>query len=346
MKKTELPIYQPGDEVVLALVLDKENKMERVLVGTESDVHLRLEGNEVANVWYDRVRPMGTLLLEHDIQDRAWWCEKVFAPYRNALQYPREQKQNEQRGWENLEDKLASDNAVSVLCAHRTLSLYYPGKYGKRNAVWTEMFGRRMLTLARHFGTKLLDDEYLYLDKILEHVSETFEKRLYRDETDLKIWYPWRECQQECVVAEESLLPLILYYLHRMDDWGLCFRICEVCGKIFVASSGHYCLCSDACEREQNRRNKRAYDMRNKGNKVEKIYQQIRDRIRKMLNQLAERKDVSPDFLVAAEAQYKVFRDEAKLRKGKNGIKVEKEDYIDWLYEQEKYFEELVGGYK
>lgn len=342
MKRTELPMYQPGNEVVMVLALNKEDKTERVLVGAESDVRLHLEGIEMPRVWYDQVRPMGTLIVEYDNQDREWWCAEVLAPYRNALQYPRERKINEQLGRQRLEDKIASDNAISVLCAHRTLSLYCPGVSTGRKAEWAEMFGRRMLTLVRHFRTKLLDEKDPCLEKTLQHVREICEKKSYRDETDLWIWYPWRECNQEYAVVGESLLPLMLYYLHRLDDWGLHIRVCEVCGKIFVANSNHYCLCGDdACKKEQNRRNKRECDERKKDNIVEKIYQQKRDRIRRIVNQITKRKGVSPDFVADVEAQYKVFRHEAKHKKGELNSKAEKEEFLDWLYAWEQYFEEL-----
>ena len=342
MKKTELPMYLPGNEVVLALALNKEDKTERVLVGAESDIRLHLEGIEVPGVWYDQVRPMGTLIVEYDSQDREWWCAEVLVPYRNALMYPRERKENEQRGQKSLEDKLVSDNAISVLCAHRTLSIYCPGVSTKRKAEWAVMFDRRMLTLVRHFRRNLLDKKDLCLEKILEHVCGTCEGKSYRDETDLRIWYPWRECDQEYAVMEDALLPLMLYYLRRLDDWGLCIRVCEVCGKIFVADSNHYCLCGDdACKKEQNRRNKREFYVRNKDDKVERLYQQKRDRIRRIVNQITKRKGVLPAFVADVEAQYEAFRNEGKCRKGAVHSKEEKEKFVDWLYEREHFFEEL-----
>ena len=343
MNKTELPMYQPGNEVVLVLSLDKEMKTERVLVGLESDIRIHLEGKDAAHVWYDQERPMGTLLLEYDSQNREWWCGEVLAHYRNALRYPRDRKQNEQHGLGNLEEQLTSANAISVLIALRTLSWYHPVKNERMNAEWAEIFDRKMITLVRSFSFPLLDTNDLGVENALNNICEIGRKNLYRWETGLCLWYPWRECGQEYAVVEESLLPLMQYYLHRLDDWGLCFRICAVCGRIFVAESGHYCLCSEACEKEQNRRNKRAFDERNKGNRVEQIYQQKRDRIRKMIKQFAQREGVTTDFVNNLEMQYQSFRNEAKLRKGNVVTKEEKEEFISWLYTQERYFEVLGG---
>ena len=346
MIKTKLPVYQLDNEVVLALTLNKENKTERVLVGTESDIRIRLEGKDATCVWYDQERPMGTLLLEYDSQDREWWCGEVLAPYCDALRYPRERKKNECQGWGNLEEKLTSNNAISVFVACCTLSLYYSGKNERKNADRADVFGQKMLTLVRHFRMKVLDEEDLCLEKMLELLVKACGERMYRDETGLRLWYPWRECKQECAITEASLLPLVRYYLHRLDDWGLCFRSCEVCRKIFLAESEHYCLCSEACEKEQNRRNKRAYDARNKGNLVEQIYQQKRDRIRKIINQLKQREGVTEDSVNSVEMQYRVFRNEAKIRKGKTITKDAKDEFLAWLYDQEKYFEGLEGEYR
>ncbi|MCD8149163.1 MAG: hypothetical protein LUE92_06300 [Clostridiales bacterium] len=42
-----------------------------------------------------------------------------------------------------------------------------------------------------------------------------------------------------------SFIPLITYYQNRLNDWGLCFRQCRMCGKYFLARSQRYDLCSD-----------------------------------------------------------------------------------------------------
>lgn len=351
MKKTELssmetklPASVAGDEIVLAIVLDKKNKMERVLIGTEWNVRIRLEGNRDVPVLFDRERPLGSLILDHDSQDRGWWCAEVFIPFRDALLSQGGRKKKESADWQGLEAQLTSENAVSVFVAGRTLAHYCPDKKELCREQHAEALERNMLILTRSFKERLLREDNFKLEKIMEKIGLLLHFTMMRAETDLHIWYPWKNCAQECVVVQNSLLPLLMYYLRRLDDWGLCFRVCEVCGKYFVAESGHYCLCSAACEKIQNRLNKRAFDERNKDNKPEQVYQQKRDRIRKLLNELESRENTSEGQVENAEKQYKVFRDEAKRKKKTLGDKETQFAFINWLYDQERKFEELYGG--
>ena len=342
--ETELPVTFAGNMVVLALVLDKKNKTERVLIGTELNIRVRLEGNEDIPVLFDRERPLGSLILDHDSQDRGWWCAELFAPFREALLSRKNRKKQEYACWNVLEKQLASENAISVFIAGRTLSYYCPGKNDWSNEQYAEALERNMLILTRSFKERILWEDSLKLEKIMEKIGLLFRFTMMRSETDLCIWYPWKNCGQECVVVQDSLLPLLMYYLRRLDDWGLCFRVCEVCGKYFVAESGHYCLCSTACEKVQNRLNKRAFNNRNKDNKPEQVYQQKRDRIRKLLNEFESREDTSEEQTENAEKLYEAFRDEAKRKKKSLSSKEEELVFIDWLYDQELKFEKICGG--
>lgn len=351
MKKTELPILKTelpeifaGDAVVLALLLDKENQKERILVGTELNIRLYLEGKQDVAVLFDKERPLGTLILDHDAQERGWWGAEVLSPLRNALTYPKERNVHECTAWHHLKDMLSSDNAVSVFVAGRAMSYYCPEKNNRTNEKKADMLEKKMLLLTRSFRKPILNDECLEWEKIMENVRELLRFTVFRHETDLRVCYPWHDCNQEFVLVEDSLLSLFLYYLRRLQDWGLCFRICEVCGKYFVAESGHYCLCSTACEKEQNRRNKQAYDERNKDNREEQTYQSKRDRIRKLLNKFSKKENVTAEMMEFAEAQYDTFRGEAKSRKRRLKTKKEKDAFVDWLYDQEREFEEMYGG--
>lgn len=70
-----------------------------------------------------------------------------------------------------------------------------------------------------------------------------------QEDTRLDLWYPDSKRKMECVAAYSSLYPLIIYYLNRLNDWGLYFRKCKICGKVFLAKSQRYELCSDKCRK-------------------------------------------------------------------------------------------------
>ena len=60
---------------------------------------------------------------------------------------------------------------------------------------------------------------------------------LPQEDTRLDLWYPDSKRKMECVAAYSSLYPLIIYYLNRLNDWGLYFRKCKICGKVFLAKT-------------------------------------------------------------------------------------------------------------
>lgn len=60
--------------------------------------------------------------------------------------------------------------------------------------------------------------------------------------------------------------------MNRLNDWGLCFRQCKVCGKYFLAKSQRYELCSDKCRKAQALQNKREFDERARENNYDLLY--------------------------------------------------------------------------
>lgn len=108
------------------------------------------------------------------------------------------------------------------------------------------------------------------------------------EDTRLDLWFPDNRRTEECVSAYASLYPLITYYLNRLNDWGLCFRRCKVCGKYFLAKSQRYELCSDKCRKAQALQNKREFDERSRENNYDLLYknecQNWRNKINRVKN--------------------------------------------------------------
>ena len=61
-------------------------------------------------------------------------------------------------------------------------------------------------------------------------------------------------------------------HLNRLNDWGLCFRRCKVCGRVFLASSQRYELCGDKCRKAQALQNKPDFDERARENNYDLLY--------------------------------------------------------------------------
>jgi hypothetical protein len=90
-------------------------------------------------------------------------------------------------------------------------------------------------------------------------------------ESSVELWYLVAKRPFECVAISSSFLPVIAYYLHKIEEWGYVFQSCKVCGKDFLARSRHFELCSDECRRVQAVEAKREFDGRAKGDRLEQL---------------------------------------------------------------------------
>ncbi len=104
------------------------------------------------------------------------------------------------------------------------------------------------------------------------HISSWVFGSAPAEETKLDLWYPDNKRAAECVAAYASLYPIITYYLNRLDDWGLHFRKCKICGRLFLAESLRYELCSDKGRKAQALHNKREFDERARDNNYDLVY--------------------------------------------------------------------------
>ena len=140
-----------------------------------------------------------------------------------------------------------------------------------------------------------------------------------------------------------SLYPLITYYLNRLNDWGLCFRRCKVCGKYFLAKSQRYELCSDKCRKAQALQNKREFDERSRENNYDLLYKNECQNWRNKINRVKNTAGFPADRLEKIQASFSDFKKEALQRKKavKTGTASPKE-FTDWLYQQSNVIVELT----
>ena len=155
------------------------------------------------------------------------------------------------------------------------------------------------------------------------------------EDTRLDLWYPDNKRGAECVAAYVSLHPLIIYYLNRLSDWGLYIRKCKTCGKIFLARSQRYELCSEKCRKAQALENKRDFDKRARDNKYDLVYKNECQHWRNIINKAKKNPDFPADRLEEMQAAFEAFKKDALQRK--RAIKTEKaspKEFTDWLVEQ------------
>lgn len=197
---------------------------------------------------------------------------------------------------------------------------------------------RRLSSLYRPF--------FLYGDNRpwQEETAAALSKVLREEEAAVELWYPVLKRSFECVVATASFLPVIAYYLHKIEEWNLVFQTCKVCGKDFLARSRHYELCSDECRKKQAVEAKREFDERAKSDRLEQLHESAYYYWYNRLRKLRRGKAANPQKAAAVGEAFKVFRKEAVSRKGqvKRG-EMKLSDFSSWLIEQQNEVDRLMG---
>jgi hypothetical protein len=147
----------------------------------------------------------------------------------------------------------------------------------------------------------------------------------------------------ETVVAVSSFLPVIFYYLNKVNEWRFVFQECKVCGKDFLARSRHYELCSDACRKEQAVIAKREFDERAKGDRLEQLdeaaYYYWYNRWRK----LKKGKAANPEKAAAFKVAFDDFRKEAvRLKADVKRGEAQFGEFAVWLIQQQDEADRLM----
>ena len=133
------------------------------------------------------------------------------------------------------------------------------------------------------------------------------------------------------------------YYLNRLNDWGLCFRKCKVCGHIFLAKSQRYELCNDKCRKKQALQNKREFDERARENNYDLLYKNECQNWRNKINKAKRTAGFPADRLEEMLTAFEAFKKEALQRK--RAVKertASPKEFTDWLYQQSSIIVELA----
>lgn len=163
-------------------------------------------------------------------------------------------------------------------------------------------------------------------------------KKFYEDNSlskksiKIDLWYPTGTPEPECVIAQDSILPVINFYHSRLLSAGLNIRKCKVCGKYFLAESLKYELCSEKCRKEQGKIKKREFDARAVENSYDRTYKNECQRWRNIIRRAEKSSDTSPEKIAEMKSAFEEFRAEALKRKTtvKKGQTPYKE-FEDWI---------------
>jgi len=315
-----------GDRVLFTLSLDKKSGKERILIGSETEIIKKLWDDPEADVYYDEVHPIGSLFMRIS-SDETDWTDRGFMPLWKALHSMRwKQPELEQATADFCTEMYQSGDPLALYTAIRLWDGYLRAREPRDRDRAAELFRLDLMglisPLEKYSPEELLD----------RSITDTI--RQSGEEMKMDVWYPART-DVECVTAYRSFLPVIMYYHARLADWSLYFRTCKVCGKVFLAKSLKYKICSDKCRKIQGTQAKRDFDARAVENEYDHIYKNESQRWVHYIHRLEKTADCTPDRLAEIRSAYEDFKKEAKKRKTavKNGQSSVAE-FRDWVLEQ------------
>ena len=324
-------------KIVFALTLDRKKMTERIVIGEMNETRRQLEDG-TGNILYDQTRPLGQFLIDFETDTEREWNRNAMTlreSYGKVIPLEAARWKMAAPVAAFLRGKYESGEPSALLAAVKTWDEYlncYNLNHG------ADMLMRRLSALYRPF--------FLYDDNNRpwqEEATAALSKVLRDEEAAVELWYPVLKRSFECVVASASFLPVIAYYLHKIDEWGFVFQGCKVCGKDFLARSRHYELCSDGCRKVQAVEAKREFDERAKGDRLEQLdeaaYYYWYNRLRK----LKRGKTADAEKAAVVSTAFKAFRKEAVRRKGMvKRSEMPITEFSSWLITQQDEIDRLM----
>lgn len=251
----------------LALIVTKD--YERILIGTEENIKKRLDGHLDVDVMYDETKPFGSLLLTMDTDPEGEWGTVIFhlKQAQESIHSSRHQKTqkllfaslpgqpklefaptHEARAQEILIKKYNSADPICQFVATRIWYGYWVYREGK-SPDNCELFLNSMHNLIRPFSC--------YRGSADERIAVNADNRIFRHTQEMRsydkehiIYTPSDSSMQDCIIVDKSLIPLEKYYLSKFDKWKKYIIRCKVCGRLFMADTLKFKLCSDECKKQ------------------------------------------------------------------------------------------------
>ena len=314
-------------KVILALTLDRKKMTERVVVARSDEARLRLEHGG-GDVYYDATRRLGSLLIRFEGDAKREWNTHGMAlreSYGKVFPFEAERWEMAAPVSAFLRKKYESDEPSVMFVAIRTWEEYLNCYHMNHGA---DILIDRLNLLYRPF--------FLYADHKprQEESAVALSRTIHDGESQVELWYPMKKRPYEVIVAVSSLLPVISYYLRRLEEWRFIFQVCKVCGKYFTAKSRHYELCSDACRRVQAVEAKREFDerARARGDRLERLDETAYNYWYTRLRKLKKGRSADSEKAATVKTSFDAFRKEAIALKGavKRG-EMKLAEFSSWL---------------
>lgn len=335
----------------LAVVVTPES--ERVLIGTMRDIVAALSGDEAAELIYDQTHPFGYYLLhqEYDpewgtmvsllsdaqgilnasLPERYWhWSESNVDRERIVEEFLREKCMNRQ-------------NPFTLYVAIRIWYRYWLIR-GLKNKEKSQEFIKYARNLVRPFTTKN--------NTCIQKVIITPDNPIFKDCRELEIedcvsvmYTPMRRLISEyisnppvqCLLLEDSLLPLIAHYKTQIQLQPKYLIQCRMCNTLFLRKDLRSDLCSDDCKAKAVEENNARRMEDSVTADIEKTLNNVRGHWTRRLQRIKKSPEWTDEQVEMYAQAFSVFKQEsiAMRQKHKDGA-ITLKAYKDWLFEQQE----------
>lgn len=339
------------DSWKLAMVLSKG--YERILIGSDYDIGRVLTQKGKGNLFYDEMRPFGTFLIKFDDDHSEGKWRNALLHLKEAQKVTLAQKigcildskspviQCEEQAQAILQEKYDTGDPI---CQYVAIRIWYG--YWRirecRDPYKVDTYFARMENIVRPFYREEImlkeDRRVLPEDPIFRWpaVKASCDNRMMICNQRLK-------GADNYIVADDSLIPLKLYYTDSLIKWNLCIIQCKVCGKFFLGKSLHCKYCGETCRKAAQLMNRET----RKGNKANKDIDQLcRNEYQYWYNRIRKAKGStawSEGELYDLESAFITFKDQKVLMRQKHKTQeISSQELVSWFLTQRDVIDAIM----
>lgn len=339
----------------LKLVMMLDKKTERVLISSEVSAERRLSNYHAEDVICDVTRPLGSFLIELERDTDYQWREAI-----SCLQRAWEQRHStvyiifgvnptaeesvfklEEKAQIILKSKWEKEDPVCKYVALKIWYYYLSIQFKSDPNLRNDIF-RKCQDLISPFtrdhnspetGVRCLPDNELFRWPIV----------LNDDRYIIRVNKGQQQNSLEYIIADDSLVPLRLFYIEKLEKWQKSIIQCKCCGRYFIESNLRYKLCSQACRKEMELRNRKERLSNITTKEIDKLCNRENNYWYRRWKTANESGQWTEESLEQFQSRRFRFQDEkVKKRQQYDMGKITFSELCDWFREQRDVVDEIV----
>ncbi len=335
-KKIDVPNIPMLKNPVIAINIDFKKKKEHLVIGDFNDVNNLVRGRKNIKIIFDKIRPLGSFLLDiitepdYFADVKVSFCEISKEKYAQNISV--------------CEGLFEADNPILKYLGLKLWEEYTQFIRADKEKDEAYPVLDRMEDMTLPFRYNLMNEILMWqkhksFNPLLDIPSDYYRYPLR------SIIIPSSKATKEYVVSDFTLLPLILYYLKTIYEQKKYFSYCKVCGKLFLAPDNNKTvICSKKCKDKQNKLNKQKFDAEHKGDYTASLH---KNEYQYWYNRLAKAKRKNNEKAVKEISKaFEKFSEFSTIKKKQvdDGL-LTSYAYYDWCMNQRILIDEIMEKY-